>query len=64
MTNELHHLMNQLVTIGIIPQYVQGIADLVMQSYSGHVTIAPNPTFYDYQNLLGDVEEESIPRVM
>ena len=48
LTNELHHIMNQLVTIGIMPQYVQGIADLVMQSYQGHVTIAPNPNFYDY----------------
>lgn len=50
--NEIRHIINQTHTIGIIPDYIKGIVDLVSQSYRGHVTISPNPSFRDYQRLV------------
>lgn len=51
-SNEIRHLINQMFTIGIVPNYVQSIVDLVMQSYRGHVTIAPRPSLRDYMGLI------------
>ena len=56
MGNEIQHWITQLTYLGLFPEYVQGIADLVMQTYRGHVTIAPRPTLYDYKRLIEDVE--------
>jgi len=60
MGNEVRHLINQMYCIGLIPLYVQGIVDIVMQSYRGHVTIAPSPTLNDYLGILTDVEKQKL----
>lgn len=41
--------------MGILPEYIQSLADLVLQTYKGHITIAPRPTLIDYRDLLKDV---------
>ena len=51
---EFKHWVNQLAYLGVFPQYIKGLAELVTQSYQGHVTIAPRPTLYDYSRLLAD----------
>ena len=60
--NEIRHIINQMYTLGIIPSYIKGIVDLVMQSYRGHVTISPNPTLQDYKRLIEDVETDGFDR--
>lgn len=62
--NEIRHLINQMYTLGIIPSYIKGIVDLVMQSYRGHVTISPNPSLRDYRKLIDDVDSEGFDQHM
>ena len=62
--NEIQHWITQLTYLGLFPEYVQGIADLVMQTYRGHVTIAPRPSLYDYRRLIQDVEPSDFERVL
>jgi hypothetical protein len=38
-----------------MPNYVKSLTDIIFQSYKGHVTIVPSPTFNDYRRLLSNV---------
>ena len=42
-----------------MPSYVKGIVQIILQSYKGHVTIVPSPSFKDYRNILMNVTVES-----
>ena len=63
-SNEFKHWVNQLTYMGLFPQYLNGLAELVTQSYQGHVTIAPRPTLYDYKRLLKDPPAEGFDAAM
>ncbi len=43
-------------SLGLLPNYVKSISDIIFQSYKGHVTIVPSPTFNDYRRLLSNVK--------
>ena len=57
--NTIKYVMRQLETLGLLPSYVRGIVQIILQSYKGHVTIVPSPSFKDYHNLLVNVTPES-----
>ena len=48
--------MNEL---GLLPNTMKWIANVVVQSYKGHVTVVPEPTLTDYRNLLVNVTPET-----
>jgi hypothetical protein len=50
--------------LGLMPEYINSIADLILQSYKGHVTISPKPTLYDYKMLIYDVRPEDFDYVL
>lgn len=50
--NELIHWINQLSSLGLIPEKLKRILGLVTQNYKGTVTITPNAKFTDYIKLL------------
>jgi predicted acylesterase/phospholipase RssA len=56
--NEIRHWLKQLNTIGLLPENLRWVANLVVQSHKGHVTIVPSPTLQDYRNLLNNVTPE------
>lgn len=56
--------MVQLHNLGFLPDYVEGIAQLVLQSYKGHVTIAPKPRLIDYMRLVTNVTREEFDYVI
>lgn len=58
------HWINQLTYLGLIPEYINGIAALITQTYSGHVTIAPSPSLSDYKNIITDVKPDDALRSM
>jgi TAG lipase / steryl ester hydrolase / phospholipase A2 / LPA acyltransferase len=62
--NEITHWINQLTYLGLFPEYIQGIMDVVIQTYRGHVTISPNPSLYDYKHLLKDVPYENCDEML
>lgn len=64
MGNEIHHWINQLTYLGLIPEYIAGIADVINQTYRGHVTIAPKPTLYDYKMIITDVQPENFEEAL
>lgn len=45
-----------------MPEYIKGLADIIMQSYKGHVTIVPSPTISDYYNIFQNITPESYQR--
>jgi hypothetical protein len=45
--------------MGILPEYIQSLADLILQTYKGHITIAPRPTLADYKLLVEDVPTDT-----
>ena len=47
-----------------MPEYIQGLADLVLQSYQGHVTISPKPKWIDYKTLVTNPSLERFDEVM
>jgi TAG lipase / steryl ester hydrolase / phospholipase A2 / LPA acyltransferase len=56
--NQIKHYMKQADLLGLLPSYMKQIANIVWQSYKGHVTVVPSPTFKDYCSLLDNVNEE------
>ena len=62
--NEFRHWLKQLTSIGVIPEYIQGLADLVLQSYQGHVTISPRPKLIDYKGLVSDPTVDRFEEVL
>ena len=46
--NGIKYWISQLYLLGLFPSYFKGIADLVLQTYKGHVTIVPHPRVKDY----------------
>ena len=45
-----------------MPDYIRGVANIIIQSYKGHVTIVGSPGFSDYANLLKNVSKESFEK--
>lgn len=56
---EVKHWMKQLDEIGLLPTNLRWIAQVVVQSYKGHVTIVPSPTIKDYTQLLDNLTPET-----
>jgi len=56
--NNIKHSLRQLDAIGLLPAYIKSLTDLIFQSYKGHITIVPSPTFQDYARLLGNTTPE------
>ena len=56
--NQIKHYMKQADLLGLLPSYMKQIANIVWQSYKGHVTVVPSPTLKDYQSLLSNVSED------
>lgn len=54
--NTIKYFIRQLDVLGLLPQYISGLANLIIQSYKGHVTIVPSPSLKDYANLLKNVD--------
>ncbi|CDW73342.1 patatin-like phospholipase family [Stylonychia lemnae] len=50
--NEVQHIIEQLQTLGVLPQFLCRMSNLVTQSYKGHVTIVPQIKPKHYRNLL------------
>ena len=38
--------------LGLVSTYIKGLYQIIIQSYKGHITIAPKVTFKDYLILL------------
>ena len=62
--NTIKYMIRQLDCLGLLPNYVRSVANLVVQTYKGHVTIVPSPGFRDYANLLKNVKPEDFPGYM
>lgn len=45
--------------LGLLPNTMKWIANVVVQSYKGHVTVVPEPTISDYKNILINVTPET-----
>ena len=45
-------------SLGILPNYIDGLVAMIVQSYKGDVTIVPSPTFQDYKVVFGNVTVE------
>lgn len=56
--NEIRHWISQLTNLGLLPEYIRGIMEVVIQTYRGHVTIAPSLGLHDYRRLICNVEPE------
>lgn len=52
--NEMIHWINQLESIGIIPDKLRRIIGLMNQTYKGNVTISPQIRFGDYMSILNN----------
>lgn len=57
--NQIKHYFKQMNELGLLPNTMKWIANVVVQSYKGHVTIVPEPSLSDYKNLLVNVTEET-----
>ena len=55
-------MLRQLDVVGLLPRYIKGITQIIVQSYKGHVTIVPSPTMTDYFNLLENVTPQNCER--
>ena len=53
--NTIKFVIRQIDVVGLLPNYIKGIVQIIVQSYKGHVTIVPSPTLTDYSNLLENV---------
>ena len=49
---EIMHWVNQLSSLGLIPEKLSSLIGLMNQNYKGNVTISPSVRFGDYINLL------------
>ena len=45
--------------MGLFPSYFKGLRDMVTQTYKGHITIVPSPTFKDYLNVMTNIDKAS-----
>jgi predicted acylesterase/phospholipase RssA len=50
--NEIIHWINQLSSLGVIPDKLRTVIGLINQTYQGNVTISPQVKISDYWNLL------------
>lgn len=57
--NTIKYVLRQSDALGILPTYIKGLTSIIFQSYKGHVTVVPSPTFDDYYNLLENVTPAS-----
>ena len=57
--NSIKFLLRQIDVVGLLPNYIKGIVQIIVQSYKGHVTIVPSPTLTDYSNLLENVTPQN-----
>jgi TAG lipase/steryl ester hydrolase/phospholipase A2/LPA acyltransferase len=57
--NNVKYWISQLHCMGLFPSYLKGLATTINQSYKGHVTVVPSPTWRDYTGLLDNVSRES-----
>ena len=57
--NQLRHYFRQLHVLGLLPNQLNWINNLVHQTYKGHVTVVPSPTLHDYSLLLHNVTPET-----
>ena len=42
--NTVKYFIRQLDCLGLMPRYIRGIVNLIIQTYKGHVTIVPSPS--------------------
>ncbi len=47
--------IQQMDALGLLPNSVKNVTSIVSQSYKGHVTVVPSPTFNDYYNIFENV---------
>ena len=57
--NTIKYVLRQADALCILPTYIKGLTSIIFQSYKGHVTVVPSPTFDDYYNLLENVTPAS-----
>lgn len=54
--NSVQFCIQQSISLGIMPNYIKNLTQIVAQSYKGHVTVVPSPTFDDYRTILQNVD--------
>ena len=58
INSELSHRLKQLVDLKIIPKALVRYANLLIQDYSGHITIKFSPKISDYANVITNPDKE------
>ena len=57
--NEFRHWLRQFNELGLLPQNLKTLAQVVVQTNKGHVTIVPEPTYRDYRDLFVNLTPET-----
>lgn len=60
--SELKHRFNQLTTLGLVPKRFALLINILMQDYTGNVTIFPNLNYADFAKLLDNPCPDSIEK--
>jgi predicted acylesterase/phospholipase RssA len=58
--SEIKHRCQQIQSLGILPNSLSKILNIITQDYRGHVTIFPVPKITDYLSVLSNPTKESI----
>ena len=56
--NTIVYSFRQFESLGLLPAYIKGMINLIVQSYQGDVTVAPNVNFREYTKLLDNCNPE------
>ena len=51
-----------MMTMGMCPPFVTRIINTIESTFRGHVVVVPQPCFYDYKNILTNLDTEMYNR--